>query len=182
MSNPVIAFAEKHPVPTGIGVVVVGLIMIYVLTPKGGGGGTNTASDAAAASAYYAASSAQAQAGDAVQMAQIQANAATTIALGSDAASVTNNNTWSATNQAENADNNATAITLAPFAVQSQAVAALNTAAQAPNITTVTHSTDNGFFGIGGGSSNTTTVSPNPVAVNAIDELNTLINGFHPGH
>jgi len=74
MSNPVIGWAQDNPLMAGvaaIGVVVVALALF------GGGSEGGDNSGGAAVAAYYAAVGQQTQAGNAVQIAQIQANATT---------------------------------------------------------------------------------------------------------
>lgn len=69
MSNPVVSWASEHPV--GAGVAAIGIVVVaLVLFGGGGGGGGNAGS----VQAYYQAVGNQAQAGAAVQMAQIQAD------------------------------------------------------------------------------------------------------------
>jgi hypothetical protein len=168
--------AQQHPVETGLGVVAVGVLLWLMLGQ--GGGSSASSGQAQLASAYYGAQSADAQAGDAVQIATINAQAATTQALASDATQSGVNSTWASTDLAEVQSNNASAATLAPYAVQSQAVGALTSALQAPNVVSTKQTA--GFLGFGRGSS--TTVSPNPIAINASAELAGLINGFNAGH
>lgn len=182
MAGKIMTFVEAHPVEVGAGVVAVGLLLYFTLAS--GGGSQSGASSAA--DAYYAAQSADAQAGDAVQVAQINAQAGTAQTGLNDTASVTENNTWASTDLAENASNNATSVSLAPFSVEAAGIGALAGAASAPPITTTTSNQSNGFglFGIhiGGGSSTTTTVSPNPASINAVQEIEQLLNGFQAGH
>lgn len=190
MANPVIAFAEKHPVPVGVGVVVVGLGLLWLMSSGSASGGdaSNAAAGGDPAAAYFAAASAQAQAGDAVQIAQIEGQSATTQTLLNDQASIANATTWSGAQTTQAAGVNATQIALAPFAVQEGAVTALGTAVQAPPVTQTTTtggSSNSGFFGLFGsssGPSTSTSVFPNPVATSAVNNLDTYLNGFAPGH
>lgn len=99
MSNPVVSWASDHPVAAGaaaIGIVVVAMMLF-------GGGGGGGGSNAGSVQAYYTAIGNQAQAGAAVQMAQIQADttkattlAATNYALAHDqlAAQVATGQNW----------------------------------------------------------------------------------------
>lgn len=176
MTNKIIEFAETHPVPVAIGVVVVGLALFLLLSPKGG------SSDGGAAAAYYAANAATAQAGDAVQIAQIQAQAGTAQTQLVTGASVSNNTTWATADVTMNAANDATQISLAPFAVQSEAIGALAQGASAPPLTSSSSGSSNGFFGLFGGSHSSTTQTANPIALAAEQELVALINGFNAGH
>lgn len=77
MANAAIEWASDHPVAAGaaaIGVVVVAMMLF-------GGSGDSGGGNAGAVNAYYAAVAQQGQAGAAVQIAQIQANASSAQAL-----------------------------------------------------------------------------------------------------
>lgn len=74
MSNPVISWAQNNPVAAGaaaLGVVVVAMLLF------GGGSSEADGSGSAGAAAYYSAVANQAQAGAAIQIEQIKANAST---------------------------------------------------------------------------------------------------------
>lgn len=176
MSNKVIEWAEHNPAMAGIGVVVIGLGLLYVMGGLGGGGG-----DSSGAAAYYAAQSAQAQSGNALQAVQIQAQAQTTQTLIAAQTSVANNTTWADTSVTNTAANNAAALALAPYDVQNSLIDTLGQIAEKPGAVTTTSSKSNGFLGIGGGTKITSNYTPDPAAVNASDLLNQLItNGLYP--
>ena len=181
----VVILAEKHPVIAGVSVFGVGLILLYMF---GGLGKSSGSADGGSsnASAFYAAESAQNVAGDQLQATQIGAQASTTQALASDAAGVTVQQTWAATDLAESNANNSTAITLAPFEVEGQLVNTLGAVAALPPVTTVSNASNGGFslFGLklGGSNKTTTTTAPSPAATAAGQELSGLLNGFVPGH
>ena len=84
-------WAKEHPVPTVLGIAVVGIVLWWMM---GGGKGGGSSDGASAAGAYYAASAAQAQAGDQLQAVQIAANAQTAQAQAAAAASVSVNQAW----------------------------------------------------------------------------------------
>jgi len=74
MSNPVIGWAQENPLVAGV--AAIGVIVV-VMAVMGGGSEGGDSSGGAAVAAYYAAVGQQTQAGNAVQIAQIQANATT---------------------------------------------------------------------------------------------------------
>jgi hypothetical protein len=132
---------------------------------------------------------AQGISGNDLAIAQINAQASTTQALAADAAGVTVQNTWAAASVTNNTSNNSTSVALAPYAAQTALAGDLTSAiANSPPITTTTQSHSNGFFGIGGSTHQTTTVTPNPTATAALQMLEGLFggsgasNGFIAGH
>jgi hypothetical protein len=173
-------YAKHHPVTVGVGVVGVGLLLLYLMNSGGSSGGSGGGADAE----YYAAQSAQAQAGDAVQIAQIQAQSSTTQTQLNDQASVLNTGTVASSDLAATENTNATNVALAPFAVQAGVVSGLSQAALTPPITnTQVNPGNSGFFGLFSTPTTTqTTVTPSPVATNAVDQLDTYLNGFSAGH
>lgn len=176
MSNKVIEWAEANPAMAGIGVVVVGLGLLYVMGGLGGGGGSNSG-----AAAYYAAQSAEAQSGNALQAVQIQANATTAQMQIAADTSVANNTTWASTSVTNIAANNSAAIALAPYQLQNNLIDELGNIASKPGAVVTNTSSSKGFFGIGGGSKTTSTYTPDPAAVHASDLLSQLItNGLYP--
>ena len=174
-----VAFAEKNPVIVGLGVFVVGLGALYLMGFFGKGSGDG-GGQANLASEYFAAQSASTASGNALQAAQIQAEAATKIAMSSDAKEVSINTLWAQNGLDTAKENNATALALAPYSVQSQALASYTAlAANAQPVTTTTTKKSSGFLGIGGGSKTTTTTAPNPFASSALEEINYIVT--HPG-
>lgn len=107
MLHKVLAWSEKHPIPTAIGVVVIGLIILYLLgffTPSQP---ASTASTGGSLDAdYLSASAAQAEAGDALQATQINANAATIQNQANDTATLGVQTQWA--NAAEDESTNST--------------------------------------------------------------------------
>lgn len=176
-----LAFVKKHPLEIGaLAVVSVGVLFLLLR----GSGGSSQSSDNSDASAYYAAQSAQAQAGDALAAVQIQTQGATAQDLINAQASVTNNNTWASTDLAETQSNNATAVQLAPYAVQNNLVSTLGGVASQTSTTTssVSQGGTSGFFGIGATpatSSSSSVTAPTASAEEASDELSSLLSsGF----
>lgn len=172
----VVNWASHHkPLAIG-GAVVIVLGFLYLMR----GNSTAASSGDSGASAYYAAQSAQAQAGDAVQIAQIQAQAGTAQLGIASSASVTNNTTWANTDLAETQSNNAVAPALAQYGYQTSAIEALAGVASTPGSTVSTTKKSSGFLGIGGGSKTTTSYVPDPAAVNASNLIGQLLgNGFN---
>ena len=188
MSNPVITWAKSNPALAGVAVFGGGLVILWLTGALGGGGGSGGSDPNVAA--YYNAVSQQGIAGDQLAIAQINAQASTTQALAADAAGVTVQQTWAGTSLAQTQSDNASAVSLAPYAAQTAIAGDLaSVVANSPPITTTTQSHSNGFFGIGGGSSTSTTVSPNPAATAATQALYGLFStsghdttGFVAGH
>lgn len=80
MANPVIGWAKENPVAAGA--AAVGLVVVVLMLSGGGSSSEGGATDnGAGVSAYYAAVANQAQAGAAIQTAEIAANASTNQAL-----------------------------------------------------------------------------------------------------
>lgn len=176
-------WASEHPVPTAVGVFAVGAILLLMTRNTSAG----ASGDATSAAAYYAAEAQQGISGNQLAETQIVAQAATTQALAATAADVTNNTTWANVSLANTANNNAAALALAPYGVESQLIDSITQTAALPPITTTTTKSSGGFktlFGsIGGGSKTSTIVSPNPSAEQALEELNQLLGGlFIAGH
>lgn len=174
----VLEWAKAHPAEAGIGAFVVGLGALYAFGFFGSSSTSNSGSTLAAT--YLQAQTAQAQAGDQVQIAQIQgqnATAQTAIAAG---ASVANNQTWANTNLQETYSNNAASTAIAPYAVQNNLISTLGQVASQPPTVTTSHSSSSGFFGLGGGSSTTQTITPNPAATQAAGTLSSLFSSGFP--
>ncbi len=72
MSNPVVNWAQENPLVAGVAAIGV---VVVVMMLMGGGSSTTSGADGGAVAAYYAAVGQQTQAGNAVQIATIQANA-----------------------------------------------------------------------------------------------------------
>lgn len=177
-----LTYVKAHPLITGGVVFVGGLILLGSLGVFGGGGGGsqsgNSASGGGEVDDYLQAQSTEAQAGDAVQVAAINAQAGTAQTQLNDAAAISINNTGTAADVTENAGNNATAITLAPDEVQASLFSALASIASQPGGENKTTSTNSGFLGIGAGSSATEKYVPNPAAETAADTLTAALQQF----
>lgn len=170
----IVGTIKDHPVEVGLGVFAVGFLLLMMR----GSGGSAQSSDGGLGAAYYGALAQQSQDSTALAITQSNNTAATAqTQIGADAYTSTQN-TWASTTLAETNSNNQAAISMAPYATESQLIAALGEVAQTPP--TVTTSKSNGFFGIGGGTK--TTVTPNPSATGAASALQSLINGFNAGH
>lgn len=182
----VTSFAKEHPVELGVGVAVVGLGALYVLgffSSSSSPGGV----DPNLASAFYGAQAQEAASGNALQMTEINAKTAEAIAQIEGGVSTTNATTWANTDLAMTVSNNQTAMAAAPYAVESDAISAYAAIASLPPTTTTTTKKSSGFLGLGalfgGGSKSTVTKqTPNPAAVNAAQNLSTLINGLYVAH
>lgn len=181
-----ISYAESHPVPVGLGVFVIGLVVVYLFSRNSAASsdpsGQIAQANSVATSAYYAAEGQQGAAGDALQTAMVNANAAVAINGQNTGASVTNNTTWANTDLAETTSTNAAATAIAPYNTENNLISTLGTVAQQPGTVVTTQSTDDGFLGIGGGSSTSTKVVPNPAATSAATELASLETMFNPMH
>lgn len=140
-----IAYAEEHPYIAGAVVFGGGLVLLWALGYLGGGSSTTSSADAATqsmAAAYYAAEAAQTQAGTALNIATVQANAQTQGALiqAQGAVAINQSNNTAATSIAssmynadmqDTASANAAATQQAQYAAQTaqvQANDAMNTA------------------------------------------------------
>ena len=167
----IIEQVKKHPAIAVLGAVIVIWGVSRVL--GGSGQSSNSTSSDPNVAAYYNAASAQAQAGDAVQIAQIQAQASTAQDLISTSGDVTNNTTWANTDLSETQSNNATSLVVAPIEAQATTqqslISTLGSIASLPGTTTT--STTHGIFGGGG---TYTTYTPNPSATTAAEELSSL--------
>jgi hypothetical protein len=180
--SDVTTWAKEHPVMLGVGVFAVGGLFLLLMS-QGQGGGSNSSSGGQAgsdASAYYAAESADDQAGDNVQIAQINAQATTAQTQLNDAAYTSVQSTWASTQLQEQQGQNATAITLAPDTIASSLITALGQIASLPPTTTTTSKSSSGFLGIGSGKSTTTTTTANPSSVAATSALDELLSGYFP--
>ena len=179
-----IEMAEKHPLATGAGVFVIGLIGLYLMGAfKPAASGDASGSDPGAVSAYFGAEAAQAESGNQLQETQILAQASTAQALANDNAAQNIQTTWANAGVSQTTSNNDAALSLAPYAAQASLASDLAAiAASAPPTTTTTAKVSNGFglFGLGASKSQTTTVSASPVSANISDELAGMLNGFHP--
>jgi hypothetical protein len=182
--NKYLSWIESHPVEAGIGIVIVGAVLLYALGNHSGGSGSDSGAGAAA---YYSAVSAEAQSGNALQAVQIQEQAST--ARTQIAADVATHSTDV---------NAATALAYAPFevqmsqyagevAIETNLIGALGAVASQPGTTVTNVSHSNGFFGIGGGTKQSTTYVPNTAAISAGDTLNNLfgrmsLSDFYASH
>jgi hypothetical protein len=182
----IIAQVKEHPVIAGVAVFGVGFIALSALGLLGGGNSGN----GAAVQSYFAAQSAQAQAGDAVQIASIQAQAATTQTQLNDTAATNIQTTWAQASTTQGAQNAAAQEALAPYAAYGSIAGDIASVAALPPLTTTTSTqskSSGGLFGFllgGGGSSASTTTkqTANPNATNAISQLEALLQGFgNPG-
>ncbi len=172
----VLEWTKAHPAEAGVGAFVVGLGVLYAL---GFFGSSSSAQGGGAlAQTYLQAQTAQAQAADQVQIAQIQGQNATDQTAIAAGASVANNTTWANTNLQETYSNNAASTAIAPYAVENNLVTTLGRVASIPPTVTTSKSSSSGFFGIGGGSSTTQKITPNPAAVSAGQTLAGLIGSF----
>lgn len=172
----IIETVKEHPYLVGGAVFVVGIFFLM----SRGSGASSGATDAGLASAYYGAVAADRTSAMNEQIATTNANASVDLAQIQADAYTHVQDTWAATSEYTTDSNNAAAIATAPYALTSQYIGALATVASKPG--GVTTSTDNGFFGIGGGTSQTYT--PDPAAVAAGNMLTNFgnFNGFLPGH
>lgn len=176
----ILEYAKSHPYVVGGGVFVLGAL--FLLSRGGGGSQQGGGTDAALGQAYYAALAAQSHDSAAVQVAQIQADSGTAQTQLTTGAATHIQDTWAATNLAENAQNNQAAIAMAPYATEQELIATLGQVAQLPGSTVTNTSHSSGFFGIGGGSKTTTTYVPNPAAQGASNTLADLINSLYAAH
>lgn len=191
-----ISWAKRNPLEAG-GIGLVGVLAaLWLLGFFSSSSGSSSGDPNAAA--YFAAESAEAQSGNALQAVQIQAQAGTAQDLINAGASETNNTTWANTDYATTVSNNATSVTntaandatavsLAPFQVQSNLISTLGQVASQPPTTIVSQysESDGGFFGLGASSSSgtNTSVIPNQSAEEASGILGELLgNGFIAGH
>jgi hypothetical protein len=176
MDIPGLAYAEKNPLVAGVAAFGIGFVVLYFLgffSPKAA-----ASTDAGGASAYYSAVTADAVSGNQLQMATVNATAATDIAQITADTSITNNHTWADTQLAEQNGSNAVQLTLAPLAAKTSIfqniITNLGGIASKPGTTTTKN--NNGFFGIGGGSS--TSYTPDPAATIAAAQLDQLSHSF----
>lgn len=170
-----------HPYIIGGGIFVLGVLYLM----SSGSGGQDQATDAGLAAAYYGAISADKQGQTALAMAQTQANAAVVINQQNTDAYVHTQNLWSENSLAQAELESDTAKYLAPFNLQSQYIGTLGQIAQLPGSYETVKSGSSGFFGLFGGSKESTVYKPNPNAAgaaNALYSLNSGFMGFLPGH
>lgn len=184
----VIGYAKSHPVKTGAIVFGGGIVALFLFRGLSGGGGSSggSSADDSLDGAYFAAESAQAQAGDALQATQDQDQATTAQTLIGANASVANNQTWAQAQEQSNDDNivvtglnDQTAVQLAPFQVQGALVNALGGVASQPGATVTNSSSNNGFFGLFGGSQSSSSYVANPSATAAAGELGALAGNIN---
>ena len=168
------AYVKQHPVAIGMGVFVLG-VGFLLLRGSGGSGGST---DASLGAAYYQALSSQSSNQTALAIAQTQATSSTAQTQIAADTYTSAQNTWAATSLATTQANNSAAVSMAPYATEQELIATLGSVASLPGSTTTKKS--NGFFGIGGGVSQTYT--PNPAATSAASELSQLLSGFHVGN
>jgi len=170
--NKLISWAKEHPTEATIGGLVAGLAVLYFMGFFSGGGQAQAGADNA--SAYYAAQAAQTQSGNAVQIAQIEAQSGTAQDLIAANANVQNSQIWSQVGLQETQANDQASMSMAPFQTEAQYISTLGQIASLPPL--VSSSSSSGFLGIGAGSKTTST--PNPNAMAAAANLNNLSNGF----
>jgi hypothetical protein len=161
-----IEFVKHNPVVGGLGVFAFGLAVLYFLGFFKSSSGATSGADA-----YYAATVADAQSGDALQAAYVNAAATTAQTQIAADAYTTTQTAWANTQQNINDSNNSTAVTLAPYASQAALISGLT---EISGQTETVAKKSNGFFGIGGGSKVTTT--PTPLASSASDALSSLLH------
>lgn len=173
-----VKWAEAHPVPVAVGVVVVGLGVLFIMNQQ------SAPPPDLGAVAYFNAQAADASSADQVTIAQIVTAAQTGQAQIAADSALARDTLWAGAQVTQSHDANVTQLALAPYAVQSTVAQGLLAAASLPPITS-TH-TSNGInlpFGIGhiGGGTHTTT-TPNPASLQALQELEYLFNssGLHP--
>ena len=171
-------YVKHHPYIVGAGVFGIGLL--WLLT-RGSGGASST--DAGLAGAYYGAVAADRTAAMNEQIATTNANAAVNLAQIQAGAYTTVQSKWADTSLATTQSNNEAAAQVAPYALTSQYLNVLGAVASAPP--TVTTKSSSGFFGIGGGTKQIVTPNPNAAAAGAAlsgFSIDSILNGFLPGH
>lgn len=105
MANPVISWAKDNPLPAAAAAIGI-IVVVMMLTGGGGGEGEESAgAGSAGVQAYYAAVAQQGQAGAAIQIAQIEANAGTNRALIAANYGIEKDKTWAPVTMASNAQN-----------------------------------------------------------------------------
>lgn len=106
MANAVISWAQDNPLPAAA--AAVGIIVVVMMVAGGGGGdgGEESAgAGSAGVQAYYAAVAQQGQAGAAIQIEQIKANASTNMALIAANYGIEKDKTWAPITAAANSQN-----------------------------------------------------------------------------
>lgn len=174
-----VKWVGDNPVIAGGGIFALGILGLWAtgfFSPSAAASGATD--NSAAVGSYYDAVNADAQANAAEVIAHDQTTAATAQAqIGADAYTQTQT-LWANTSLAVTNSNNNAAIASLPFAEEEEIVSTLGQLASLPGLTTAEK--DDGFLGIGGGSSVTTT--PNPVAGNAANGLFQYLDGHVVGH
>jgi hypothetical protein len=173
------SFIKGHPVETALLAGVAAIALYYLYASNSSSSGANQ--EAALQNAYFQAEGLQAQAGAAIQVANINANAATTLNQQNTNASVVNNSTWATADTTISESNNQTATAALPYAEESDLIGALAGVASQTS-TTTQQSSSSGFLGIGGGSSSSTTTGPTASALAAGNYLDELSNGNYPSN
>ncbi|MBK8189090.1 MAG: hypothetical protein IPK79_01390 [Vampirovibrionales bacterium] len=151
----ILGFAKSHPLWIAGGIFIVGLLF---LMGRGGGGGSGDGG----MGAFYAAQNASKVSGDQVAIAQIQANAQTSIATGYFGSQKDINTIWASNQLASTQIQAQTAKDLAPYQVKAAYLQTVQQVASQPVQTTTSTKSSSGFFGIGAKSKTTTSVIPNP--------------------
>lgn len=175
-----LSWAGKHPFIVAAGVFIGGFVILNLLGAFSGsssGSSSGANSDAGEVGDYFAAESAQAQAGDEVDIAQISAQAGTAQTALNDNATEAVNTTWANADTAINASNNATTVAVAPYS----AVGAIAQALSGVTEQTVTSESTGAKVGFGPFSVSTPatkTVAPSPAAVEAGDTLSEALGNF----
>jgi hypothetical protein len=175
MMEKLTAFAKTHPTETAL-LGGVALIALYFVFFSGGSSSSGNSEQAALQNAYFQAEGLQAQSGAAIQVANINANAATSLAQIQSANDQFDNSTWATADQAINASNNQAATAALPYAEESNLISAL-AGVSSQTVTTSKQSSSGGFLGIGAGSSSKTTTQPTSAALNAAQYLEELAAG-----
>jgi hypothetical protein len=177
---------KQHPVEAGAIIFIGGFVLLMVFRLISGGGSSSQSSDGSLESAYFAAQSSQAQAGDALQATEIESQAQTAQTLIGANASVANNTTWANAQMQGNVQTTAQtqiganeAIAVAPYAVQAGLISTLGNVASQPGSTVTSSQSNNGFFGLFGGSSSSSEYVPNPAATGASEVLGELAGNLN---
>jgi hypothetical protein len=177
--HAVTELAKKHPAESAVVVIGGGVVILWLLGFFSSGSSSSAGgTDPNLASAFYAAQAQEAASGNALQTQEVNATAATAIAQIQGNVATTNATTWANTDLAMTQSNNQAATAGAPYAVEQSAISAFAQIAALPPVTTQTK--NSGFLGIG--ASKNITQTPNPIAINASQNLSTLINGLYASH
>lgn len=174
--NKIVSYAKEHPIATAL-MAGVAIVAVFYFTSAGSSSSSGQSSDQLALqNAYFQAEGLQAQSGAAIQVANINASAATDQAQIAATTSVANNTTWANTDLGITQSNNQSATAALPYAEEDNLISALSGIASQTQ-TTSTANKSSGFFGIGAGSSAVTTTAPTTAALNAANYLSELSNG-----